>query len=272
MNLTMPRLPKLPTLSQIPLPVRRAAYSEIRRVTTQRSGWLLPAFCAAIGLVTGLVSAGTGSGPQDGGQIATGTATVGLYLAVLVAVVVAAVSGASATGAEYRYESMPLTALFVPDRDVRFGTKLGVAALYSLVLGLAAEIGAGIGLAILAHSEVQFGLRLTGALLGGLLAAVCWGVAGASLGLLLRSTGLAVTAMIGWSLVAEPLLWLIVRGIGIAGIAVLLPDSATIGVAAVGSFSHSPFLAPGAVSAVVLIIWTAAVGALTWWKLRERDL
>ncbi|WP_084530811.1 hypothetical protein [Nocardia miyunensis] len=272
MNLTMPTLPKLPSLSQIPLPVRRAAYSEIRRVTTQRSGWLLPAFCAAIGLVTGLVSAGTGSAPQDGGQIATGTVTVGLYLAVLVAVVAAAVSGASATGAEYRYESMPLTALFVPDRDLRFGAKLGVAALYSLALGLAAEIGAGIGLAILGHSEVQFGLRLTGVLLGGLLAAVCWGVIGASLGLLLRSTGLAVTAMLGWCLVAEPLLWLIVRGIGIPGIAVLLPDSATIGTAAVGSFSHSSFLSPGAVSAVVLIIWTAAGGALSWWKLRERDM
>ncbi|WP_153410660.1 ABC transporter permease [Nocardia macrotermitis] len=265
-------MPKLPPLPQIPVPVRRAAYSEIRRVITQRSGWLIPAGCAGSGLITGLISGGTGSGPRDGAQIATGTVTVGLYLAVLVAVIAAAVSGAAATGAEYRYESISLTALFIPDRDLRFGAKLGVTALFSLVLGLAAEIGAGVGLALLGHSEVQFGLRLTGVLLGGLLATVCWGVIGASLGLLLRSTGLAVTAMVGWCLVAEPLLWLITRGIGIPGFAVLLPDSATIGTVAVGSFSHSPFLSPGAVSAVVLILWTAATGALTWWKLRQREI
>jgi ABC-2 type transport system permease protein len=272
MNLTIPGLPKLPPLPEIPLPIRRAAYSEIRRVTTQRSGWLLPAFCAAAGLITALVSAGTGSGPQDDGQIATGTATVGLYLAVLIAAIAAAGSGAQATGAEYRYESLPLTSLFIPDRNVMFGAKLGAAALYSLVIGLAAEIGAGIGLAVLGHSEVQFGLRMTGVLLGGLVTVVCWGVIGASLGLLLRSTSIAVTAMIGWCLIAEPLLWLIVRGIGIPGIAVLFPDSATIGTVAIGSFSHSAFLSPGAVSAVVLILWTGAAGAASWWYLRQREI
>lgn len=258
------------TVPAVPVAVRRAAHSEIRRIGTERSGWLLAAFCAAIGLVTALVSAGSGSGPQSGGQIATGTATVGLYLALIVAIAASAVTGALGTGGEYRYESMPLTALFIPDRDLLFGAKLGVAAAYSLIIGLSAELGAAVGLLALGRGKVQFGLVLVGASGGGLLAAVCWGVIGASLGLLLRSSALALTAMIGWCVVAEPLIWLIVKGIGSPGFAVLLPDSATIGTVAVGSFTRSSFLAPSAVSVVVLLLWTAAAGALSWWYLRKR--
>ncbi|MGF6883359.1 ABC-2 type transport system permease protein [Nocardia sp. GAS34] len=265
MNLTMPALPT------VPVPVRRAAWSEIRRISTRRSGWVLVAVCGAIGLVTTLLSAQVGSGPQSSGQIATGTATVGLYLALLVAIVASAVTGALSTGAEYRYESMPLTALFIPDRDVLFGAKLGVAAAYSLLLGLSAEIGAALGLAALGRDKIQFGPQLVGAFGGGLLAAVCWGVIGASLGLLVRSTAIAVTAVIGWCIVAEPLIWLVARGVGIPGFAVLLPDSATIGAVAVGSFSRSPFFAPSAASAVVLILWTAAAGFAAWWYLRKRE-
>ncbi len=258
-------------LPEVPVAVRRAAYSEIRRYSTRRSGWMLAAICAAVGLVISLVSAYTGSGPQSSGQIATGTATVGLYLALLVALVASAITGALSTGGEYRYESMPLTALFIPDRDLLFGAKLAVAAAYSLVLALSAEIGAALGLLALGRDKVDFGLRLVGVFGGGLLAAVCWGVIGASLGLLLRSESLAILAFIGWTIVAEPLLWLIVKGIGIASVAVLLPDSATIGAVAVGSFTRSSFLAPSAPSAVVLILWTAALGALSWWYLRKRE-
>jgi len=266
MNLAMPMLPA------VPAPVRRAAHSEIRRIITRRSGWMLAAICAAIGLVMTLLSAQTGSGPQSSGQIATGTATVGLYLALLVAVVASAVSGAGGTGGEYRYESMPLTVLFIPDRDLLFGAKLGVAAVYSLLLGLSAEIGSAIGLAALGHDKIVFGPQLVGAFGGGLLAAVCWALIGASLGLLLRSTAIAVTAVIGWCLVAEPLIWLIIKGIGIPSFAVLLPDSATIGTVAVGSFTRSPFLAPSAASAVVLILWTSAAGFAAWWYLRKREM
>jgi|GEM_PF-456293 len=265
-------MPTLPTLPTVPVPVRRAAHSEIRRITTRRSGWMLAAACAAIGFVVTLMSAGVGSGPQSSGQIATGTATVGLYLALIVAAAASAVTGALHTGGEYRYESLPLTALFIPDRDLLFGAKLGVAAAYSLLLGLSAEIGAALGLAALGRDKIQVGRELIGAFGGGLLAAVCWGLIGASLGLFLRSTALAVTAMIGWCIVAEPLIWLIVKGAGIPSFAVLLPDSATIGTAAVGSFSHSSFLAPSAASAVVLVLWTAAAGALSWWYFRKREI
>jgi ABC-2 type transport system permease protein len=260
------------TIPVVPVAVRRAAHSEIRRVTTQRSGWLLAAVCAVIGLITALASAGSGNAPRSSDQIATGTATIGLYLALTVAVVASAITGAQSTGGEYRYESLPLTALFTPDRNLLFGAKLGVAAAYSLILGLAAEISAGLGLLALGRDKVDFGLRLTGVLGGGLLAAICWGVIGASLGLLLRSSAIAVVAIIGWVVVAEPLIWLIVKGIGTPGFAVLLPGSATIGTVAVGSFTRSSFLAPSAVSAVILLVWTSALGTVSWWYLRKREL
>lgn len=65
---------------------------------------------------------------------------------------------------------------------------------------------------------------------------------GAGLGLLLRAVVPAVAVLAGWLLIVEPLLWLVLQGIGIPGVAVLLPGSATISTVAVGSFPTSPFL------------------------------
>ncbi|WP_227980267.1 ABC transporter permease [Nocardia spumae] len=256
----------------IPAEVSRAATAELRKITAVRSGWLLPPILAAVGFVVAAASALRGSGPQPHAALATGTATVGLYLAIAVAVAAGAIGGAVSAGDEYRYRGIESTALFTSDRDVLFGAKAGVAGAYSLVVAACAEIGAALGLALFGRGSVEFGWRLTGVFGGGLLAAVCWGVIGASLGLLLRSPNLAVVATAGWLFILEPLIWLVAKGAGIAGVVVLLPGSATIGTVAVGSFADSPFLPPNAASAVVLVIWTIAAGAAGWWYLRTRDI
>ncbi len=262
----------LPTLPTVPVEVNRAATAEFRKITAVRSGRLLPPILAAVGFVVAAASALQGSGPQPHEALATGTATVGLYLAIAVAVGAAAICGAVGAGDEYRYRSIGVTALFTSDRDLLFGAKTGVAALYSLLVAACAELGALVGLLAFGHGSVEFGWRLAGVFGGGLLAAVCWGVIGVGLGLLLRSPNLAVMAMAGWLFILEPLIWLVTKGAGIAGVVVLLPGSATIGTVTVGSFPDSPYLPPNAASAVVLVIWTALAGAGGWWCLRSRDI
>ncbi|QIS22470.1 ABC transporter permease [Nocardia terpenica] len=259
-------------IPSVPADIARSATSEVRKITTLRSGRVLVPLCAAVGLVAAAATAAVGSGPQQGATPATGTASIGLYLALAVAISAAAVFGALGSGDEFRTDSISLTALFAPDRDLLFGTKLAVTAAYSLLLGLVAEVGALVVLLGLARHETEFGLRLTGVLGGGLVAALCWGVIGASLGLLVRSAVQAVATMIGWLAIAEPLIWLIAKGIGVPGVAVLLPGSATIGTVMVGSFPGSAFLAPSAASIIVLLLWTAGAGAASWWSLHRREL
>ena len=263
---------QLPTLPSVPAEVSRAATAELRKITAQRAGLLSAPILAALGFVAATASAVKGTGPQRDGVLATGTATVGLYLVIAVAVGAAAICGAVAAGDEYRYRSIGITAVTTPDRDVLLGAKAVVSAGYALLLAVSAEIGAAIGFAAFGRDTVEFGATLTGVFGGGLLAALCWGVIGVALGMLLRSPNLAVVAIAGWLFIVEPLIWLIAKAAGIAGVVVLLPGSATIGTVTIGSFADSPYLPPNAASAVVLVLWTAAAGAGAWWYLRTRDL
>jgi ABC-2 type transport system permease protein len=256
----------------VPPEVRRAVTAEARKITTIRAGWILPTVCAAIGFVAAVLSAATGHGPQTQDALVTGSASVGLYVAVAVAVVAGGVFAALGAGGEYRDQSMPLTTLFTPDRELMLGAKLAGAAVFSLLLALAAEVGGVLGLLAGGADKIEFGLRLVAVLGGGLLTALCWGVFGVAIAVALRAARPAAAALLGWAIIIEPLIWLVLKGAGISGAAVLLPTSATIGTVAVGSFTRAGLFAPAAAAAVVLVAWVAAAGFGTWWYLRKREL
>ncbi|MBO0852878.1 MAG: ABC transporter permease [Nocardia sp.] len=262
----------LPTIPRVPTEVNRAANSEFRKIIALRTGWWMPPVLAAVGFVATSVSASVGSGPQERAALATGTVTVGLYIAIAIAAVCGVWRGASLSGDEYRHHSISLTALSIPDRTLLFGAKVGVAAGYSVVSMLCAEAGALLALLAFGRGKAHFGWQLAGVFGGGLLAALCWGAIGAGLGLLLRSTTLATIAVAGWLMLLEPLIWLVAKAAGVAGLVTLLPGSATVGTVAVGSFADSPFLPPNAASAVVLVLWTLASGTAAWWYLRGREI
>ncbi|WP_019929233.1 hypothetical protein [Nocardia sp. BMG111209] len=256
----------------VPPEISRAATAEIRKITTSRLGRQAVPVAAVLGLVVGGISALRGSGPQPHGTLATGTASVGLYIALFVTLAAAAILAALAAGDEYRHQSLPLTALFTTDRDLLLGAKFGVGALYSLILAVAVEAGALLGLLAAGRHRIEFGLTLLSVFGGGLLAIVCWGLIGTGLGLLFRAPGPAITTLILWPLIAEPALWYVARFVGVPGFAVLFPLSATVGTVMTGSFSKSHFLAPTAASAIVLLLWTAGISAAAWWYVRQRDL
>ncbi|MFI9509300.1 ABC transporter permease [Nocardia sp. NPDC052566] len=249
-----------------------AVDSEVRKVTTLVSGRIVGAVLVAVALVASAVTAILAGEQDPKGQPATGTATIGLYLSVIAVLVGVGVFAAATAGAEYRYQTMPITALFTPNRDRLVAAKLSVTACFALGTALVVEVAAMVCLLAFGRGKFDFSLRLLAVLGGGLLTAICWAVIGTALGLLLRSSTLAVAALLGWLVIVEPLLWAATYGAGSPGIATILPGSATIGTVAVGSFSENRFLAPTPAALVILVLWTVALGGAAWLSVRRRDL
>lgn len=267
----VPRLQFSTRLPTVPPEIVRATVGEGRKITTMRYGWPAPAVLAVVAMVVSAISAFSGSGPQRGANLAIGTAGLGAYVAVALAAMTAAVLAARGAGDEYRYDTLPLTVLFTPDRDLLLGAKLAVAAAYSLLLAVAAELGALVGLLAFGRGRVPFGHLLVELGAGGLLTVMCWGLLGCCLGLLLRSTAGAILTILVWSVLVEPLLWVVARGVGHAGLVRLLLGSSSIATVRAESFSGSSFLAAAPAAAVVLVLWTSAVAAAAWRAVRNND-
>ncbi|WP_227996464.1 ABC transporter permease [Nocardia australiensis] len=245
--------------------------SEVRKVTTLRPSQILGVAVPAIAIVASAVTAVL-SGPADPkSNPATGAATIGLYLGLAVAILVAGAFGAAGSGGEYRYATMPITMLFSPHRDRLVAAKLLVTAGFALAAALVVELVSMACLIGFGHDKFDIGLRLFAVLGGGLLATVCWSLIGAGLGLLLRTATGSIVVLLGWLIIVEPLVWLVVKAMGIAGFATLLPGAATVSTVAVESFPDTDLLAPTPAAIVVLLLWTIGVAGAGWWSVRQRE-
>lgn len=256
----------------LPADLLPGAETEARKiVAVPRIRLLLgaPVVLALVGtLITALMS-----GPADPtGQPATGAATIGLYLGMIAVFAAAALLGIAATGGEYRHRTMALSVLISPDRDRLVTAKYLVTAGFALAVAVVAELVSFLVLLGAGRGKFEFGWQLVEVLGAGLLVAVCWAVLGAGLGLLLRTLSGAIWLVLGWAFVLEPLIWLVAKGFGAGGMAAILPVSATVAGVSAGSFQEAEVFAPTPAALVVLVLWTAAVGAAGWWDLRTRDL
>ncbi|MEV6278233.1 ABC transporter permease [Nocardia sp. NPDC051832] len=246
--------------------------SEVRKAYSLRPNLVLAIVLPAITLVATTVTALLAGPANPKANPVTGGASVGLYLGVVAAILGAAYFGATAAGSEYRYQSMPVTALFSTDRDRLVAAKFLVIGAFALAAAVVVEL---VGLAALfgfGRGKTEFGLRLVTVLGGGLLAVVCWSLIAAGLAVLLRQSALAIAIVLGWLALAEPLVWLVAGGLGLKGFVTLLPGSATIATVAAGSFPDSDFLAPTPAAMIVLVLWTAGVAGAGWWAVRTREL
>ncbi|NNH69758.1 ABC transporter permease [Nocardia uniformis] len=259
----------------VPAAVVRAGTSEVRKVTSLRMNWMTATALVVIGAIVFSVAgftveAALGSDAEDG-FLTAGGALAAAVLILAAAIVLAGVFGAVAAGSEYRYRTLPVSSLFTPDRNLLLGAKMVVAAVFTLLTVLTLEV-LGIGAFLLfGRDRIQIEGSFYALLGGVLLAAVCWSLIGAALGFVLRSPTQAVAVLIGWSIL-EPLVWVTADALGIPGVATILPASATVGTATVGSFPDAAFIAPTPAAIVVLLVWTTGLVTAAWWLLREREL
>lgn len=258
--------------SVLPADLLPGIESEARKIVAVRPARLLLGAPVVLALVATLITA-LMSGPADPkGQPATGAATIGLYLGMIAVFVVAAMLGIAATGGEYRRKTMALTVLFAPDRDRLATAKYATTAAFAFAVALAAELASLLALLVAGRGKFELGWQLIEVLGAGLLVAMCWAVIGAGIGLLLRTVSGAIWLVLGWAFVLEPLIWVVAKGFGAGGFAAILPVSATVAGVSAGSFQEAEVFAPTPAALVVLVLWTAAIGAAGWWDLRTRDL
>ncbi|AYF72686.1 hypothetical protein D7D52_00965 [Nocardia yunnanensis] len=262
MNLTVPPL------------VARAANSEVRKVTSVRTNWLIGGGVVVAGV---LAFVALGAGFQPGGAHGQGfssgsgwAALLTLWVLVLT-VAAAAVFGALGSATEFHTGSLAISTLYTSDRTLLLGSKLAVAGGFSLATVVAMEILGGAAMRLTGGSRVPMDGGFFGVLIGVALAAVCWAVIGTALGFALRSPTRVLAAVLGWA-VLEPLLWITLRAIGFGGLAAILPVSSTVGAISGGRYAKSALIAPTPAAMVLMVLWSAAAGAGAWWLFTRRDL
>ncbi|WP_067534672.1 ABC transporter permease [Nocardia crassostreae] len=260
-------------LTAVPDSVLRAVNSEVRKVVSLRLNWTLAAIVLGGGLFAFTAMGLFLESTLEGGELifSGGWSATAVAVALIGSVVLTAIFGAIAAGSEYRYRTIDTAALFTPDRNVLLGSKLGVVATISLGLMLFTELLGGAAMLLFGRDRLGIGAGFLAILGGALLAAVCWSVIGAALGLLLRSPAQAIAAVLG-AAVLEPLVWVTARAVGTPGAATILPISATVGTISGGEFDDGVFIAPTPAAIVVLVLWTIAAVTAAWWFFTRRDL
>jgi hypothetical protein len=119
--------------------------------------------------------------------------------------VVLLILGILASGGEYRHQTMVSTVLLAPRRSVVVGTKAGAVLIAGVVL---TTVTLGLGLATIyavlaTHHFHTMPADWIGLFIGTVVASTFFGLLGAALGFIARSTVGAVVAFVGWVLFGE---------------------------------------------------------------------
>jgi ABC-2 type transport system permease protein len=177
-----------------------------------------------IGLLLAMLGlAGLGSGSTastaDGSPFAVDTSVSDILDVASLAVVFALILGVLVVTWEYRHGTITSTFLATPRRERVIGTKLLVAALAGVLLGVASVV-VSLGVASFwIDVELERGhWELIGRIV---LGTAAWAVLGVGVGALLQSQVGAIVASLVWLLVAEPLL-----GLPLDDVADYLPGAA----------------------------------------------
>jgi len=235
--------------------------TEIRKLSTLRLPW---GVLAAAAVLPGAVSALFMHDFADRLRISVpelvaGVAQPAWFLVIVVAVLAAA--------SEFQHGTVVTTLLATPRRARVLAAKAVVAAGFGIVVTAVAAVTTVAGAAVIAAAE---GLPLalgTWADLSGALGAVVlgglWAVVGIALGLLTRSTALALTAVLVWKFVLEGIVPVVS---GNPGISDWLPSEA--GKAAIGAAGADLSALQGV---VVVVGYAAVLAALAAISFVRRD-
>jgi ABC-2 type transport system permease protein len=235
--------------------------AELRKLVTLRAPWVAL-------VVAGVLSGALGAIEVHAVADKTRVTLPGLGVAVaqpawFLVVVVAVLAAAS----EFQHRTVVTTLLATPRRLDVLLAKAAVSAAFGMVLTTVAALAAMVAGAVTAAVE-DLPLHVGGtAGLGGVLGAIAlgglWAIAASALGLLTRSTALALTAVLLWKFVLEGVVPIVARNPGLSH---WLPSGAAAAV--IG--------APGAdlsalVGGVVVLGYAAALAALAGVSFVRRD-
>lgn len=188
--------------------------SEFRKIASTRLWWglLIPVAVLSIllGVFGGLFSAEIGTLPGDDGQLPLMLASLGYALALTS--VFAALHGVVAAAGEFRHGTITTSYLGAPGRGTVLVAKAaGGAAVGALYAAVAVVLGAVSGLLGQASASVPVG-ALVGVSAIGVVVCALWGAFGAALGTLLTNQVTVLVVVLGYMLVGENLLSLLLLG------------------------------------------------------------
>jgi ABC-2 type transport system permease protein len=195
--------------------MKNSLKSEALKLRTLRSTWVVAGVAAALSAVIGVVQVRVAATAGDAGthlaHLGLGPVQALWFLVVGIAVV--------ASAGEFQHRTIRTTVLLTPRRSEVLLSKSLVSGAFGAVI-----VAAGIAVAMLAAvitalgSDVSFTLG-GGADWGRILSAVglgaMWSVLAAALGVLTRSTAIAITALLLWRFVGEGLLPVLLSGYGL---------------------------------------------------------
>jgi ABC-2 type transport system permease protein len=245
--------------------------AEVRKVASTRLWWVLlvPAavLSVLVGVFSGVFTLALGAAPDAGAALPLTIASLAYALAV--AAVAAALHGAVATAGEFRHRTVTTTYLAAPGRGpvllAQMLTCAGVGAGYGVAV---AALGVAAGL--LARGGARMpgpGALLLVVAIGAVVCAL-WGALGAALGVLAAHQAGVAVGLLGWVLVAEPLLSVLLAAHGtLAPLTAWLPANAgetalyTVPAAVLGD----PGLVGPAAGVTGPLPWPAAVAVLAGW-------
>jgi ABC-2 type transport system permease protein len=237
------------------------AVSEYRKLATLRSTW----WALVLAPVAAAVAAGVGVHLTPGtDHLAVTQAARGVAEPLwLVVTVVAILAGAG----EFQHRTIVTTLLASPRRTAVLGAKAGVIAAYGAVLtslGMGAAVMSSVTTANLEGRAIGAGgPEAWWGLVGGILVGALFGMLASGIGMLTRSTALALTTLLLWRFVGEGILPVLTRQPDVsewtpsgAARALLLPGEHTLSATAGG---------------LLLVGYVALVAAAATWTFRHRD-
>lgn len=191
------------------VPVR----SELLKLSTLRLTWLLSAGAVLLAATVGAVG---GHAFRDEPVRAVDLVTSPAQAVFFVVIVVAVVASAS----EFQHRTIRTTLLAVPQRVPVLVAKAAAAAAFGAVL-VAATTGVALAAGVvtraaLGASPPVWGGDAVGAAVGAVALGAVWAVAATSIGLLTRSTAVALVAVLLWRFVGESVVPVVARQPGLS--------------------------------------------------------
>lgn len=268
--------------------------AEFRKISSTKLWWglLVPVVLLAllVNVFGGLFTLALGLGPRDEEQLPLLLASLA-YTFTLTALF-ATVHGVVATAGEFRHRTVTTTYLAAPDRGAvllgKMTSSAAVGALYGLATALVGVLGGLLGQGSARFPEPGALLAVAGI---GMAVTALWSALGAALGTALGNQVGALVTLLGYVLLGE-LLLSVLLGVAeadvIASLTAYLPVNAgetalydiparvlldaEQGADLVGAAAGVTGPLPWWGALLVLAGWVAAVAAVAWWAAVRRDI